>query len=109
MSPGMIWGRSMGETLGIYNAINILGIDNISLVFLLVEDGKFERFGLVEQGDQPGRVFANRDLSIAERVSRAVGLDLIDDLFELEGQVFGKNASFLPGKDMSQISPLRKR
>ena len=93
----------MGKTLCIQNAINVLGLNDFSLVFLLMEDGKFKRFGVVEDGHLPGRVFANSDPGVSQGISRAVGLDLINDLLELDGQVFGDDTGFLPGQDVSQI------
>ena len=47
-------------------------------------------------------VFTDGDLSIAQGIRGALGLDLVDDFLELEGQVFGNNAGFLPGEDVGQ-------
>ena len=83
--------------------VNIFAIDNFSLMLLLMEDGKFKMFGFVEDGHLPGGVFADSDLGIAQGIRRAVGLDLVNDLLELDGQVFGHNTGFLPGQDVSQV------
>ena len=40
---------------------------------------------------------------MAHGVSGARGLDLVDDLLELEGQVLGEQAGFLPGEDASEV------
>ena len=69
--------------------VKVLGVDNFSLVFLIVKDSEFKGFGFVEKGHQAVGVFADGDLGIAQSISGAVGLDLVDDFLELESQVFG--------------------
>ena len=70
---------------------------------LLEEDGVRERFGLVEDGDVGGGIFANRDERITQGIAGAIGLDQVDDFLELQGQVFGKEARFLPGEDAGEV------
>ena len=72
-------------------------------MFLLEEDGEGEWFGLIENSDRGLSIFADRDLRITQSIAGALGLDLVDDFLELEGQVLGKNAGFLPGEDVVKI------
>jgi len=44
----VVWGWFLGWALLLQNAVNVFGVNDGSLVLLLVEDGKFEEFGLVE-------------------------------------------------------------
>ena len=78
-------------------------------MFLLEEDGVRERSRLVEDGDMGGGIFANRDMRIAQGIAVAVALDLVDDLLELQGQVFGKQARLLPGEDQVEVLRLGER
>ena len=49
----------------------------------------------VEDGDISYGVFTDGDLSIAQGIVWAVGLDLVDDMVRLHGQVLGEGACFL--------------
>jgi hypothetical protein len=86
------------------NAIDFFGINNFSLMFLLVKDGKFEGFGFVEDRYPTSGIFTNRNLGIAQGVGGAVGLDLVNGFLELDGQVFGNAAGFLPAQDLTRFS-----
>ena len=46
---------------------------------------------------------ADSDSGMAQGIGRAIGLDLVDSLVELEGQVFRKRACLLPGQDVVEI------
>ena len=98
----MIGGRFSSHALAAQGKIDILGFDNFSLELLFVEDRKIKRLAFVENGDLTGCVFTDGDLGIAQGVRGTLGLDLVDDFLELEGQVFGNNAGFLPGEDVGQ-------
>ena len=54
-----------------------------------------------------GGILADGDLGIAQGIGGAIGLDLVDDFLELEGQVLGEGAGFLPGQDLGQIFSAR--
>ena len=56
------------------------------LAKLLVEDREDKGMALVEDDKLTGGFFANQDLSLAEGIGRAIGLDLVDNLVVLEGQ-----------------------
>jgi hypothetical protein len=99
----MIGGWYAGQVLSAQSAIHIFGIHNFSLMFLLVKDGKFKRLVFVEKGNLAGCIFTNRNLGIAQGVGRAFSLDLVNDLLELEGQVFGDRAYLLPAQDLRQV------
>ena len=64
---------------------------------------------LVEDGDNSFGVFAHGDGSIAQGVIWACGLDLIDDLVVLNGQVFGERTGLLVSEDNVQIFGLEQR
>ena len=83
--------------------INVLGVDDLGLMLLLVKDGESQGFGLVEQGHLTVRIFADGDPGIAQGIGGAFGLDLVDDILELEGQVLGEGARLLPGQDVGQV------
>src|SRR4030065_1031037 len=63
----------------------------------------------VEDGDYSFGVFAHGDGSLAQGVIRAVGLDLVDDLVELDGQVLGERACFLMGENNIQVFGFEQR
>ncbi len=58
---------------------------------------------LVEDGDNSLGVFAHGDGSIAQGVIWACGLDLVDDLVVLNGQVLGERTGLLIGEDNVQV------
>ena len=64
---------------------------------------------LVEDGDNSLGVFAHGDGRIAQGVIWACGLDLIDDLVVLNGQVFGERTGLLIGEDNVQVFGLEQR
>jgi hypothetical protein len=64
---------------------------------------------LVEDGDNSFGVFAHGDGGLAQGVIWASGLDLIDDLVVLNGQVFGECTRLLVGEDQVQIFGLEQR
>ena len=77
-------------------------------MFLFVENSEFEGFGFIQDQDLSGCIFANRDPGISQGISRAVSLDLVDNLFELDGQVFGNKPGLLPGQDVIKIFKMRQ-
>jgi len=70
---------------------------------LLVENGKGKFFGFVENNDSGLSIFANSDVCITQGIAGALDLDLIDDFLELQGQIFGKDAGFLPIEDLAEV------
>ena len=100
-SPGVVWPRFVRRRLDGQGIVKALGIDNFGLVGLLVEDGKFKRFGFVEDTHLASRIFTDGHGSIVQGIGGTLGVDLVDDFLELEGQVLGKNAGFLPGEDVA--------
>ena len=72
-------------------------------MFLLVENSEGQFSGLVEDQDCSLSIFADRDLRITQSIAGALGLDLVDDFLELQGQVLGQDAGFLPGEDVVKI------
>lgn len=101
ISPRMIGGW-LGR-LARNGLIEILGQNNLGLASLLVKDIVGQGFALVKQSDLMLRIATNCDAGLAQGIARAIGLDLVDNLVELEGQVFGDNALFLPGQNGIEI------
>jgi hypothetical protein len=99
-SPGVVWPRFVGRRLDGQSTVKALGIDNFGLMFLLVEDSKFKRFGFVEDGHLASGIFTDFHGSIVQGIGGTVGVDLVDDFLELEGQVFGEDTGFLPDQDV---------
>ena len=67
-------------------------IDGVDQGFVFVEDSNFS-FGILTDGD----------FCITQGIVRAVGLDLVNDLVGLHGQVFRKRACFLMAQDEVQV------
>lgn len=101
-APRVVGGRLVGILL-FEMRIDILAGYDICLALLLMVDGVVERFAFVEDVDLALRVLTDSDLSLAECIRRARGLDLVDDLFVLQGQVLGKGAGFLKRKDLVEV------
>ena len=64
---------------------------------------------MVEDCDFSVYILADGDLGMAEGVIWTVGLDLVNDLLELYGQVFGKRACFLVSEDDIQFVGFEQR
>ena len=88
----------MGFALVEKHLVDLLGLHDFGLFGLLVEDGVVQGFAFVEDGDIFLIIQANRYSSIAHGVGRVLGLDLIDNLVELQGQVLGENTHLLPAE-----------
>jgi len=58
---------------------------HLGLSFLFVEDGVPEGLILVEEADHSQGIFTNPNRGLAQGISRSTGLDLIDDIFILQG------------------------
>lgn len=74
-----------------------------------MEDGERQGFVFVEDGDLPFGILTDGDLSIAQGIVWAVGVNLVDHFVGLDGQVFGKRARFLMGQDNIQVFGLDQR
>jgi hypothetical protein len=85
------------------HGVDVFGLDDIGLLGLFMEGGEREGVALVGDGDVIVGIQGNGDWGFAHGVGRAIDLDLVDDLSELEGQVFGEDARLLPGKDLGQV------
>src|SRR5664280_1120398 len=96
-APGMVLGRMPGFSC------HLFGGDHFCLVFLLLEDGVGEFITLIENADLALIILTNRHLGLMERIRRTIGLDLIDHVLELEGEVFGYKPGLLPGEDLVEV------
>ncbi len=83
--------------------VEIFGMHNLGLFGLLVENGVGQRLTFVEDRDILMHIQANGHDRLAHRISRTLGLDLIDHLFKLDRQVFRKGAGFLPSQNPNEI------
>ena len=100
LAPGMVRGRGLGDPDLMIQAFSV---GHFSLKNGLVVDGVEQGLALVEDSDIPLGIEREGDLGVAQGVVRAVGLDLVDDLVELHGQVLGKGPSFLMGQNEIQV------
>jgi len=98
-APGVIRGRFMGFGLFVEMRIDLFAGEYFSLALLLVEDRVLQGAALVENSDFTLVVLADENLSLAQGVAWALGLDLINDLPELESQVLREYTRLLPGED----------
>jgi hypothetical protein len=100
LTPGVIgsWWLGLLELL-----IEGFGSHHFRLARGLLEEGIWEWLVFVEDGDFSFWVFTNGDLGVAQGIGWAVGLDLVDDLVELKGQVFRKDTGFLMSQDPIQV------
>ena len=99
-SPGMIGG---GGVWGVDLMIEGFGVHDFSLTLRFMVDGVREGFVLIQDRDDSLRIFTDGDLSFTQGIPWAVGLDLVNDLVGLDGQVFGEDAGFLMGQDQVQV------
>ena len=100
LPPGVVWGGGLGR---LECLIEVFGLDDFGLAGELFEGGEGQGLVFVEDGDFSFGIFANGDLGIAQGVIWTVGLDLVDDLVTLNGQVFGEEAGVLAGKAQLQV------
>jgi len=68
-------------------SIDLFDGEYFSLTLLFAEDRVLQGFALVVDADFTLGVLAEGDLGLAQGIAWALGLDLINDLPELEGQV----------------------
>ena len=101
VAPGVVRGRLEGLLVKV--CVEQFGGDDLSLAGLSVEDGVVKRFAFVENRNLTERAFSNRDERFAESIAGALGLDLIDDLVVLDGQVFGDRSGSLAGEDQVEF------
>jgi len=104
--PGVIGGRCPG---GLDLVVEGFAVSDFGLAGSLMVDGVGQGFVFVEDGDFSLGVLADSDFCIAQGVVWAAGLDLVDDVLELHGQVLGEGASFLVGQDDIQVIGFEQR
>ena len=102
-TPGMIRSRHGGRSLFLESEVEMFGRDNFGLSGLLVVNGEGQSFGIIPDGNLFIGMDTDDDLGVTQGIGRAFGLDLVDGFVELEGEIFGKGTSFLPGEDTSQV------
>jgi hypothetical protein len=84
-APGVVGSRRFGEW---HSPVEVFGIHDLRLHSQLFVGGLGERFVLVQDGDFSFGVFTDQDRSLVQGISRALGLDLVDELVVLHSQVF---------------------
>ena len=78
-------------------------VNYFRLMLLFMEHRVIKWVTFVENGNLARGVFTYSDLRLAHGVTRARGLDLINHLVVLQGEVFGQRALLLPGEDQIEI------
>ena len=79
----------MSMALVAKSQVDMFGFDNFRLLCLLVKDGIFQRFSLIEDFDIVFSIQTNSDSCMLHGVGGTFGLDLEDDFLELNSQVLG--------------------
>ena len=79
--------------------VELFGRHDFSLAGLSVEDGVVQGFAFVKDGDLTLRALGDGDLSFTQGITGALGVDLVDDLVVLEGEVLGNSSGLLEGED----------
>src|SRR5215211_3706165 len=82
--------------------IKLFGRNYFGLLGLLVVNGVGQGFAIIQDGNLLLGIQTDDDLGTAQSMGGALGLDLVNGLVELQGQVFGEGARFLPGEDASE-------
>jgi hypothetical protein len=96
LSPGVV----ISGTVGCLDfVVKGFGIDELRLAEGFAEGGEIKGFVLVKDGNVTMLILANDDGCFSEGIRGAVGLDLIDDIVVLHGQVLGDGAGFLARKN----------
>ena len=93
----MVGGRDARLLLVLEDTIDVFSRDDFGLFGLFMEGGERQGFAFVEDRDVLVGIQGNSDGSFTHGVGRAIELDLVDDLSELEGQVVGEDPRFPPG------------
>ena len=83
--------------------VKVLGIHHFRLFSLLMEDRVRQGLAFIPDGDIFLCIEADRHHGLAQGESGTWRLDLVHDLFELDRQVLGQRARFLPGEDPSEV------
>ena len=84
-------------------AVEMLGVDHRRLRGEFFEGGVGQPFVFVEDHDISLGIFTDRDGSFLQGVDGTFGLDLVNDLVILQGQVFGETGLLLLGQDPIEV------
>ena len=101
--PGMIGSGLVSLALIEEGLVDLFGLHDFGLFGLLVKNGVVQGFAFIEDGDVSLIIQADSHRRIAHGVGGALGLDLVDDLVKLQGQVLGENACLLPGEETGGV------
>ena len=93
----MVGGRDGTLVLVLEDTIDVFSRDDFGLFGLFVEGGERQGIAFVEDRDILVGIQGNSDGSFTHGVGRAIHLDLVDEMVELQGQVVGESAGFAPG------------
>ena len=80
---GSWFGRGMRQVV-----IEVLGENDFGLFGLLMKDIVGQGLALVKQGDIVVCIDTDRDAGFAQGIAGTLGLDLVDNIVELDSQVF---------------------
>ena len=84
-------------------AVEMLGVDHGCLRGEFFEGGESQRLVFVEDHDFSFGIFTNCDGCFLQGVDGTFGLDLVDELVVLQGQVFGEARLPLPSQDPLEV------
>jgi hypothetical protein len=102
-TPGMVRSRFEWQSFFLESQIQLFGRNDFGLLGLLVVNGEGQGFAIIQDRDVVLRIHTHSDLGIAQCIGGSLGLDLVNGLLELEGQIFGEGPCFLPGEDGCEI------
>src|SRR5215211_4520301 len=86
----MVRSRFGWQSFFLESQIKLFGRNNFGLLGLLVVNGEGQGFAIIQDRDVVLRIQTDGDLDIAQCVGGSLGLDLVNRLVKLEGQVFGE-------------------
>ena len=78
-------------------------VNDLGLVDRFVEGGEIKGSVFVADIDLTKMIFMDGDFRFAQSIVRSLRLDLVDDIFVMDGQIFGDRSCFLPGQDQVKI------
>jgi len=99
-APGMVGGRARRFAEFV---VERLAGHEFGLALLSLEDRMLEQPTLVADGNLAVGLLVDRDAGVAQGITRTRGLDLVDDLVVLQGEVLGECACILAGEDHVQV------
>ena len=79
----------MGQGCHLDRMVDVFSRYDLRLMGLLVENGIGQRFRLVEDGYVLVGISTHGNLGLPQGISGTLGLNLVNDFIELQGQILG--------------------